>query len=309
MNQSVLKSWVASGAIACGLAIAICHPVNLIANAQPATAPSSPSPTTDWAAQKLLGQWQAQAPSGETLNLIFTPNGKLLVSFTKSSTPGDRTATTEVSYRIDPAPQPMHIDLLFPGDREPVMTIFEFTNDGQLRLEIGSANPGKPRPKAFSSESALLQKVSDSTSTSGNIQSARSGSPTNNTPQAEAIQYVSSTNKAQVVYHLANSRFASSSEQLALQLPPETENYRYQIVFQSKSAGMAIVTAQAKQAGLKSYTGAVFHYKNRAAQSTLAMAICETNEPASTPPGIPQPPQDSPQQIKCVDGSHQLQEQ
>ncbi|MBW4623233.1 MAG: hypothetical protein KME17_28225 [Cyanosarcina radialis HA8281-LM2] len=312
MNKSVLKSWqlpVASVAIACGLAIAIAHPVNLLANAQTTTTPSSPSPAADSTTQKLLGQWQSKAPSGEILNLLFTPDGKLLVSFIKSSAPEDRTPTAEVGYRIDPTPQPMHIDLLFPGDRQSVMTIFEFTKDGQLRLEISSADPGKPRPKNFSAGSALFQKVADSTSSSSNTPSARSEAPTSKTPQTEAIEYVSSTNKAQVVHHLQKSQFATNSEQLAVKLPPETENYRYQIVPQNKSAKSAIVIAQSKKTGLKSYTGAVFNYKNSAGQSTLAMTICETNEPTSTPPGIPQPPKDSPQQIKCADGSSQIQEQ
>jgi hypothetical protein len=249
MNKSVLKSWqlpVASVAIACGLAIS--HPVHLLANAQTTTPPSSPSPAADSTTQKLLGQWQAKAPSGEILNLVFTPEGKLLVSFIKSSAAGDRTPTAEVGYRIDPNPQPMHIDLLFPGDRQSVMTIFEFTKDGQLRLEISSADPGKPRPKAFSAGSALFEKVSDPTSSSGNTQSAQPGAPTNNTPQGEAIEFVSSTNKAQVVYHLQKSQFATNSEQLAVKLPPETENYRYQILPQNKSAKSAIVTAQVQGA-------------------------------------------------------------
>jgi type II secretory pathway pseudopilin PulG len=252
---------------------------------------------------RLSGQWQAKNPvSGETLTLIFTPDGKFFVLLPSGS---ETPVAQQLGYRIDPVPQPMHIDVTFPGTNESVKTIFEFTADGQLRLQVAETNPGEPRPTAFSPSATLFKKVSDATTLPGNAQVSDLQSQVNRAQQSEGKQYVGSMNRVQQAYYLENQKFANEINELGIGIKPETENYRYRIVPQGNSTQSVMMTAQAKRPELRSYTGAVFVVKDNNENLTIA-AICETDQPSSTPPAMPIAPSNIKTPIQCPSGSHRL---
>ena len=280
------------------------------ANAQPSQNPSaspSPSPAPGGDVQapqaRLSGQWQTKNPaSGETLTIIFTPDRKFLVLLPSGS---ETPVAQQLGYRIDPVPQPMHIDVMFPGTNESVKTIFEFTADGQLRLQVAETNPGEPRPTAFSPSATLFQKVSDATTLPANVQVNDLQSQVNRPQQSEGKVYIGSLNRAQQAYYLENEKFANEINELGIGIKPETENYRYRIVPQGNSTQSVMMTAQAKGPERRSYTGAVFVVKDNNETLTIA-AICETDQPSSTPPVMPAAPSNIKTPIQCPAGSHRL---
>ncbi|WP_009633653.1 type IV pilin-like G/H family protein [Synechocystis sp. PCC 7509] len=100
--------------------------------------------------------------------------------------------------------------------------------------------------------------------------------------QSQAKDYISSINRAQVVFHLNNAQFASSTKQLKLEIPKENNYYKFEFV--SSNSKYAYTTAAAKQMNLKSYAGVIFKSK---LSDTFYLAICQTNQPANKPPTIP----------------------
>jgi hypothetical protein len=278
--------------------------------AQPATAPtpnpSQPAKPTNPISQKLLGQWKAQEPSDPTnLSLIFTPEGKFFLLLPNL----DKFVAAEFKYRINPTPQPMHLNVTIPGNPQPVLTIFEFTADGQLRLQLNETDPGKPRPKAFSSTATLFKKVSDSTTLPENTQLTNSdpGDSTRKGTEADAKQIIGTMNRAQQAYYLEYGKFATTINELQIGIKPETENYRYRIVPQGKGNQSIINTATAKKPDLKSYTGIVFIRKVKGQDYDLTYAaICETVKPATIPPSNPRIPTQESQAVQCPVGSRLL---
>ncbi|BAY09042.1 hypothetical protein NIES2098_22030 [Calothrix sp. NIES-2098] len=132
----------------------------------PITTPSSTNQPTSPISEKLLGQWQSKDPSSDlALTLVFSPDGKLYILSPNSQKP----MAVEFKYSINPQPQPMHLDVVVSKDEKKALTIFEFTADGQLRLQLENTDPGQPRPKAFSPTATLFTKVSDNTKLPENI--------------------------------------------------------------------------------------------------------------------------------------------
>ncbi len=250
---------------------------------------------------RLSGQWQAKNSflEGQTLTLIFTADGKLFLLFP------DMTAPQQLGYRIDATPQPMHLDVIFPGNEGVVKTIFEFTADGQLRLQLAGTDPEQPRPTAFDSEATLFQKVSDATTLPPNVQVSDPQTGANRARQAEGKNYIGAMNRAQQAYYLEYEKFASKIEELGIGIKPETENYRYQILPQGNQTQSVMMTAQAKRPELRSYAGAVFVVKSKDEILTLG-GICETDEASSTPPAMPAAPSNESTEIQCPAGSHRL---
>lgn len=116
-------------------------------------------------AKKLLGTWEVKnsrnPSSPESLKFIFTPAGKLLIVMSPgvSGTP----LVYETRYEINSKPKPMHLDVTLPTDNQKVQTIFEFTKDDKLRVELYESNPGKSRPTTFPTRTPLFEKISSST--------------------------------------------------------------------------------------------------------------------------------------------------
>ncbi len=126
----------------------------------------------------------------------------------------------------------------------------------------------------------------------------------NKAKQAEAKQNVGAMLRAQQAYQLEKSTFSKSIEELGVNIVPETENYRYQIVPQSGNKSV-MITAQAKKPALKSYTGAVFTMKKGQDVVTVT-GICETTTPSTSPPALPKFTGKEFNPVECSPGSSPL---
>ncbi|MEB3182157.1 MAG: type IV pilin-like G/H family protein [Nostocaceae cyanobacterium] len=279
----------------------------LLAQSQPAT-PTSPKPTnsnpTNNTAQRLIGQWQAKDPlSPATITFIFTPNGKL---FVLPSVESDKRVAYEFGYQINPAAKPMQLDVTIPKAKQPSLTIFEFTPDGKLKVQLDGVSPGEPRPNKFSPDTPVFEKTSDTSNLPANTQVVapdtenQASTTDKNTPEEEGKTNMGAITRAQQAYFLENNKFATTMEELAVGIKPDTDNYTYKIMAQGTERSM--ITAQAKRPGLRSYTGAVYVVKDRGETVTMG-GICETNEPSTKPPGIPDAPKAVSDPLKCPVGS------
>lgn len=272
--------------------------------AQPSATPdNSAQPSQVVASQaKLRGQWQAKNPSsGKILTFIFAPDGKLFIQLPSDA---EKPIAQEFGYRINPNPQPMQLDVLFPGTDQVVKTIFEFTPTGEMRLQVAGTSPGDPRPTAFSPDATVFQKVSEATTLPPNVEVQTMQMQLSLARQAEGKQYTGSMNRAQQAYYLENNKFAKTISELGIGIEPETENYRYQIISQKDSTRSVMMTATAKRPELRSYTGAVFVVKNN--QELLIAGLCETDKSSTTPPAMPKVSSNDPATIECPAGSSKV---
>lgn len=146
--------------------------------------------------RKLLGTWEAKnlkepSPSG-SLKFIFTPTGKLLIIM--SSGASQTPLVYETRYEINSQPKPMHLDVTLPENKK-VQTIFEFTDNDKLRVELYDSNPGKSRPKTFPKKTPLFEKISSSTTVPKDAKVFDPGRPNN--PTITSPQNKPATNETQ----------------------------------------------------------------------------------------------------------------
>ncbi|OKH39543.1 hypothetical protein FACHB389_07925 [Nostoc calcicola FACHB-389] len=301
------KFQIASKMLTSSVLIPLLMTLDTTVLAQPSIAPTQTQSQQEQdinpIAQKLFGQWEAQDPSSSTtLTFIFTPENKLFLLSPDSKTLG----AMEFKYRINPTPQPMHLNVIISSNQKEVLTIFEFTADGQMRLQLDGTNPGKPRPTAFSPQASLFKKISNVTTLPDNIQiiNPEAENQQTNDPELEAKVAIGSINRAQHAYYLENKKFATIGR-LGIDVKPETDNYSYQIVTPGKEIQTLISTAAAKKPELKSYTGVVFLRKVKG-EMLIIPGICETDQPSIKPPGFPRFSSQESQPIQCPVGSHLL---
>ncbi|MEW6496659.1 MAG: type IV pilin-like G/H family protein [Cyanobacteriota bacterium] len=285
--------------IAFGVLVGLLSTFSTPVSAKPAPTPSVAQaqnpPTANPVQTRLQGRWQVKDPrTGQTLTVIFTPDGKFFMLLPIDS--GESMAVP-FRYQINPTPQPMHLDVILPEEKQTVLTIFEFTDDNQLRLQLADTNPGQPRPSEFMNAD-LFQKVSEETTLPSDVvdlsdmgtQNERVTADfkrqANESREAEGRINIGAMNRAQQAYYLEYSKFATTIEDLGLGINPESENYRYQLLPQGNQRERVMITAQAKRPELKSYTGAVVAVKQNGEDLTVT-GICETDEPSSTPPAMP----------------------
>ncbi|MEG4319407.1 MULTISPECIES: type IV pilin-like G/H family protein [unclassified Microcoleus] len=226
--------------------------------------------------KKIIGQWQTQS-SGNSLTLIFTPEGKLFIILQNYS------LALEGEYQTDLNPQPKYLDILV-GGKVTGRTIFDFTADGQLRLELDNINVKESRPTSFSNNARIFQKISEQTALPHEVivdleRREKLGR------QSEAKQYVASLNKGQQAFYIENARFTSSLQELGLGIKSETENYSYSIVL-SNDKRLVQAIGLSKKDGLKNYTGIVYLVKSTDSESTSSL-FCESNQPSKELPGTP----------------------
>ncbi len=113
------------------------------------------------AAQRLLGQWLTTEPlDGDMVMLVFAPAGKLFI-LSGTAASGNAIAH-QFDYRLDDKSQPMHLDVVL-ASQATIQTLFEFTPDGELRLQMLGTRPGNTRPQALLDNATLFQKISDTT--------------------------------------------------------------------------------------------------------------------------------------------------
>lgn len=288
----------------------------------PAIAQSQTAADTE-IANRLVGQWRLRDYLPIPLTVVFTAEGKSYVllpfylSFVMSAFGGNSSGPTggpvayEFRYQVNPKTQPMQIDLAAPSENKAMMTIFEFTPDGQLRVEWEGLNPGDPRPTEFTVGAIFLQKVSNTTALPRNTQildlAAEQKEAERRGKESEGKEAINSLSVAQQAFYLENDKFATAISDLGVEIEPESENYRYQIVPQNTKVPSATITAQAKKPELRSYTGAVFVIKIDG-ETKFLTGICETIEPSTKLPGVPIPPTNSQadETFQCPAGSRRV---
>lgn len=108
--------------------------------------------------QRLVGQWQAKVSQNQSLTFIFAPDGKLFIVLPSSS---QTASALQLRYRVaSTAAKPMQLDLTT-GDNKTAQTIFEFTPQGKLRMELQGIDAGKPRPSTFGKGAMTFDKTSN----------------------------------------------------------------------------------------------------------------------------------------------------
>ena len=136
----------------------------------------------------------------------------------------------------------------------------------------------------------------------------------------EGRHYIASINKAQQAYYAEYGQFSDNITQLNLGLKEQTKNYNYTIVSsmgpvqtrhnhrepaQFESA-IAIAQPYDMNTG-KSYTGAVFAYKEKGSDMiTTIAAICESDRENATYAETWNPPTFDGKEIKCQPGTTML---
>lgn len=299
--------------IAKGLLLALLGTMGMPVSAQPPQAPTGvqaqDASKTKTVAERLLGRWQAKDPtSEEAFTFIFAPNGNLFVVL---PAPDGSSVALKVAYQINSTTQPMQLDIQLSAEQK-ALTIFEFTADGKLRLELDGLTPGLPRPTEFKSKATLFEKTSEVATVPENIQvidlSAFKDSeePRVQKPEDEAKKYMYALTQVQQAHYQELGKFAREIEEVSIGLRTETESYRYQIVPQEDDTQSVMITAVAKDSKLPSYTGVVFVTKVNGEATTLTL-ICETHKPSTSPPTMPAAPTDGSLKIQCPAGSRSLQ--
>lgn len=257
-------------------------------------------------AQQLLGRWQAQDPvSKEEFTFIFAPEGEL---FMVLPTPEGSSIALKIDYQINPAAQPMQLDIQLSADQK-LLTIFEITTDGKLRLELDGLEPGLSRPTEFQNQAIFFEKTSELTTVPEDIQVitlAKLNNQMSGTPEEEAKKYMYALTQVQQAHYLEQGKFATAIEQVSIGLRTETEYYRYQFLPQGDGTKSVIITAIAKDSELPSYTGAVFAIKTNEGNRPLAQ-ICKTDQPSTQPPTILSVPTDNSSEVECPMGSSPVQ--
>lgn len=243
---------------------------NLVIPSYAQTTPTQGAATLD---QKLLGLWEMNQDN-LSLTFIFAPDGKLFI--VSSPVPNTPRTAMELKYKVNSALSPMHLDIFLPRTNKPVLTIFEYTADGKIRMQLEGTNPGTPRPSQFKN-GTIFTKVSDSTALpEGTELISDNGSTTREAPTAQT--YVAAINRAQQAYFLEKSKFSTNLKDLELGVPSEDAEYRYQIQQPTGSRVRVFVTATPKKSDSPSYVGAVFVTKSNGEAITIA-GICQTTKP------------------------------
>lgn len=136
--------------------------------------------TTNPINQKLVGSWQSRVSSTQNLTFIFGPDGKLFIVLPSNS---EKAQALQLRYRVaSTSTKPMHLDLTTSNNKT-AQTIFEFTPDGKLRVELQGIEAGKPRPAGFGKGALVFNKVSSNTNLPANAQLRQTNSPNNVMPR------------------------------------------------------------------------------------------------------------------------------
>lgn len=106
--------------------------------------------------------------------------------------------------------------------------------------------------------------------------------------EAAAKQYAGVMTRAQLAQFIEKNAFASSLTDLnssGLNIPLETENYRFRVA--STSSDRTMVTGTARNEGLRSYVGLAWVGQNQNGESDFLAVICQSNQPTTGEPSMP----------------------
>jgi len=295
--------------IGCCLLSASRFAASAIQIAPPAPILAQTTPTAKTVAEKLVGQWQLQYLLSVPVTVIFTPEGKLFIltwSF-PFAPPTEPLTAYEFKYKINSTTRPMAIDVT--TEDKTLQTIFEFTPNGQMRVEFMGLKPGEARPTTFTTGALFLQKLSITTALPRNTKIKTFNQLVVETSRQayESVQYIRSMLNAQQAFYAENAKFATTFEEMGIGMKFEEENYRYQILSQSNFTEDVIMTVQAKKPRLRSYTGAVFLVQVKDDKENVRTSVafsCVTNWSSTSPPPRPIVPKNNdPENFRCPVGS------
>ena len=97
----------------------------------------------------LVGTWVATRGDGATTTWTFNADGTMSADF-------DGMEGFKGTYKLNTDTTPHQLDVIAEG--ETMEAILEFAEDDTFRLEIGTANPGEPRPTEFSDMAATFKR-------------------------------------------------------------------------------------------------------------------------------------------------------
>jgi uncharacterized protein (TIGR03067 family) len=97
----------------------------------------------------LVGDWMATRPDGATTTWHFQADGTMSAEF-------DGMEGFKGTWKLDTSQKPHALDVIADGDS--IETIIEFKGADAFRMEIGTVEPGEPRPKTFSDMAVTFNK-------------------------------------------------------------------------------------------------------------------------------------------------------
>jgi hypothetical protein len=233
--------------------------------------------------ERLTGQWQLNTiiRNSDSLNLIFTNDGKLYLV-----NPNQKSAFT-LEYQINTSNGQTYLDIL-QGSFAARITV-DFSHKGQLILQqlfvpAGFQSSENILGGLFLPNALFLNRISNDTSLPKDIELISLHSGSIPARQSEAKTYVGSMNRAQQAFVLEKNYFAGNLAILEIGIPPETENYKYQVMVLDSTKAVQNI-AIAKSDGLKSYTGLVRVIKSPDASDLSIAILCESiTATRQTPP-------------------------
>ncbi len=137
------------------LLLTLCSTSLIVPNLAPLYSQTSPANSATQAKQNLLGTWETKEDE-ISLTFIFAPDGKLFIL--APAIPNQKRTATELQYEINSVLKPMHLDVFLPRRNKPVQTIFEYTVDGKMRMQLEGTDPGVPRPTQFKNNGTIFEK-------------------------------------------------------------------------------------------------------------------------------------------------------
>lgn len=239
--------------------------------------------TQELEAQKIVGKWQV--PTNLSSGIIFTEEGKVYIFTTPIE-------ALELQYTIDPNFRP-GLMIFRDGEGKIVGTaIFEFTETGELQLDLNISGEEQPAITTFQPQSLLFKKMSDSSRmpTSVTIKTPTASElkeQADQDTQSEAKQYIEIMNRGHQTSYAQYNMFKPNLEEFVKGLPVETRNYLYNIrIIDEKSMVQSV--AKAKRTGLKSYIGIVYIIQpSPGSKITTKSILCESDQPTQQLPSQP----------------------
>ncbi|VXD25805.1 hypothetical protein PL8927_900104 [Planktothrix serta PCC 8927] len=234
-------------------------------------------------AQKIVGKWQV--PTHLSSGIIFTGEGKVYIFTTPIE-------ALELQYTIDPNFRPGFMIFRDAEGKIVGTAIFEFTETGELQLDLNISGEEQPAITTFHSQPLLFKKTSDSSRipTSVTIKTPTASElkeQADQDTQSEAKQYIEIMNRGHQTSYAQYNMFKPNLEEFVKGLPVETRNYLYNIrIIDEKSMVQSV--AQAKRTGLKSYIGIVYIIQpSPGSNITTKSILCESNQPTQQLPSQP----------------------
>jgi Type IV pilin-like G and H, putative len=249
----------------------------------PSYAQTTPAPGANQTDQKILGTWEMNQ-NGFSLTFIFAPENKLYIVSPLDPRSPQRTAT-ELRYKINSVPKPMHLDVFLPRTNKPVETIFEYTADGKMRMQLEGTNPGSPRPPKFRDNGTIFSKTSEATTLPEGVELiSYPGSNAAEVPKPQ--MYVMAIVRGQQAHFLEKSKFSTNLKDLELGIPSDDAEYSYQIQQPTGRPQRVFITANPKKPNLPSYIGAVF-VTNVNKEAVTISGICRKDKATKKQPVMP----------------------